>query len=65
MEKNLGPIVQDMPPKGGYPKLEFKRGIGNRGPSGFAIWGAVIGCTVWGFYKVGWSFQGVVLLLFN
>ena len=43
---------QDMPPKGGYPTIDWKRGARPRGPSGAAIWGGIIGLTVFGFYNI-------------
>lgn len=44
---------QDMPPKGGYPKIDFVRRLGNRGPSGAMIWAGIFGMTFWGFYQIG------------
>jgi len=45
--------VQDLPPAGGYPRINFQKGARPRGPSGAAIWGAIIGMTVYGFYQIG------------
>lgn len=42
-----------MPPKGGYPKIDFVRRLGNRGPSGAMIWAGIFGMTFWGFYQIG------------
>ncbi|XP_020628847.1 NADH dehydrogenase [ubiquinone] 1 alpha subcomplex subunit 13-like [Orbicella faveolata] len=46
------PVKQEMPPKGGYPPIEFARNIPKRGPSGVALF--IGGATVmaFGFYKV-------------
>jgi NADH dehydrogenase (ubiquinone) 1 alpha subcomplex subunit 13 len=44
---------QDMPPKGGYPKIDFIRRLGNRGPTGAMIWAGIFGMTFWGFYQIG------------
>ena len=44
---------QDMPPKGGYPKIDFVRRLGNRGPTGAMIWAGIFGMTFWGFYQIG------------
>eukprot|EP01036_Dinobryon_divergens_P023660 gene23660-32032_t len=41
--------VQDMPPPGGYPPINFARGMRNRGPPGWAIWLGVLTATVYGF----------------
>jgi hypothetical protein len=43
---------QDKAPPGGYPKLEFKRGIGKRGPPGWAIFGGIFAASAYGFYQV-------------
>ena len=44
---------QDMPPKGGYPKIDFVRRLRNRGPSGAMIWAGIFGMTFYGFYQIG------------
>lgn len=51
----IRPIVtpnQDMPPPGGYPKLNFNRGLRNRGPSGLVIWSVWAVAFVWGLSQV-------------
>ncbi|KAJ8603504.1 hypothetical protein CTAYLR_005117 [Chrysophaeum taylorii] len=45
--------VQDMPPPGGYPEVIATRGIGPRGPPGWAIWLGATFATVFGLYRVG------------
>lgn len=45
--------VQDMPPPGGYPKVNISRGIRNRGPPGWLIWASVFGFSAYGFYQIG------------
>ena len=44
---------QDLPPPGGYPKIRLNRGLGNRGPPGWAIWGGIIGMSIYGLYQLG------------
>lgn len=51
--KPLAKGFQDMPPKGGYPNVPLKRGIGPRGPSGIMIWCAILSMTTYGFYQIG------------
>mmetsp|Transcript_30689 Transcript_30689/g.51853 ORF Transcript_30689/g.51853 Transcript_30689/m.51853 type:complete len:122 (-) Transcript_30689:2-367(-) len=46
-------IVQDMPPPGGFPKVEHGSKITERGPSGLLIWSTSILCICFGFYRVG------------
>eukprot|EP00614_Pseudopedinella_elastica_P006435 CAMPEP_0172611286 /NCGR_PEP_ID=MMETSP1068-20121228/30991_1 /TAXON_ID=35684 /ORGANISM="Pseudopedinella elastica, Strain CCMP716" /LENGTH=111 /DNA_ID=CAMNT_0013415217 /DNA_START=105 /DNA_END=440 /DNA_ORIENTATION=+ len=46
-------MVQDMPPPGGYPQIQYAARPTPRGPSGAVIWGASILCVSVGFYRVG------------
>mmetsp|Transcript_17372 Transcript_17372/g.29460 ORF Transcript_17372/g.29460 Transcript_17372/m.29460 type:complete len:133 (+) Transcript_17372:208-606(+) len=49
---NLPPI-QDMPPAGGFPKIDHVRKFPTRGPTGWQIWlGATLAIT-YGFIQVG------------
>uniref|UniRef100_A0A7S1FYH9 NADH dehydrogenase [ubiquinone] 1 alpha subcomplex subunit 13 n=1 Tax=Corethron hystrix TaxID=216773 RepID=A0A7S1FYH9_9STRA len=50
---NIGPFVQDMPPKGGYPKIRTARHLPNRGPPGWALWSGTALLISYGFYQVG------------
>jgi len=51
-------IHQDMPPKEGFPKLNYKKSVPqSRGPPGWMIFGAIFGMTVYGYYRVGQSNQ--------
>eukprot|EP01041_Mallomonas_annulata_P001922 gene1922-3733_t len=43
--------VQDVPPPGGYPQINMKRGGGHRGPPGWLIWLGVCTFSVYGMYK--------------
>ena len=45
--------VQDLPPRGGYPRIDYKKGARPRGPSGALIWGGVVVATVYGFWQIG------------
>eukprot|EP00567_Pseudictyota_dubia_P009005 CAMPEP_0197460070 /NCGR_PEP_ID=MMETSP1175-20131217/53176_1 /TAXON_ID=1003142 /ORGANISM="Triceratium dubium, Strain CCMP147" /LENGTH=133 /DNA_ID=CAMNT_0042995097 /DNA_START=97 /DNA_END=498 /DNA_ORIENTATION=+ len=47
------PPVQDMPPEGGFRKLDFKRIIPERGPKGWQIWMAASFSIMYGFYQIG------------
>jgi len=47
------PPVQDMPPEGGFRKVDLSRVIPERGPKGWQLWlGASIG-ILYGFYQIG------------
>lgn len=46
------PVKQEMPPKGGYPPIEFARNIPKRGPSGVALFIGGAAVMAFGFYKV-------------
>jgi len=43
---------QEMPPKGGYPPIEYARNIPKRGPSGVALFIGGAAVMAFGFYKV-------------
>ena len=47
--------VQDMPPPGGYPKIDYgfaRTGLPKRGPPGWMIWGGFIAFTTYGFIQL-------------
>lgn len=46
------PVKQELPPKGGYPPIEYARNIPKRGPSGVALFIGGAAVIVFGFYKV-------------
>ena len=46
------PVKQEMPPKGGYPPIEYARNIPKRGPSGVALFIGGAAVMAFGFYKV-------------
>ena len=46
---------QDMPPPGGFARIQYRRNLPQRGPSGLAIFSFFTATTIYGFYKV---FQG-------
>ncbi|KAL7556786.1 hypothetical protein ACA910_005227 [Epithemia clementina (nom. ined.)] len=46
-------IKQDMPPPGGYPKIDFFEKARARGPSGATLWTAAIIATIYGYYMIG------------
>merc|ERR1739841_119113 len=50
---DLKKVVQDMPPKGGYPDVVFKKATIDRGPEGWMIWAGALTLIVVGFYRVG------------
>lgn len=45
-------VKQELPPKGGYPPIEFARNIPKRGPSGLALFIGGAAVMAFGFYKV-------------
>ncbi|ORZ40038.1 GRIM-19 protein, partial [Catenaria anguillulae PL171] len=55
MSQNVG-YVQDMPPKGGFEPLRYKRNLPARGPSGAVLFASVIGICAYGWY---WTIQGI------
>uniref|UniRef100_A0A7S3LFL8 NADH dehydrogenase [ubiquinone] 1 alpha subcomplex subunit 13 n=1 Tax=Amphora coffeiformis TaxID=265554 RepID=A0A7S3LFL8_9STRA len=46
-------IVQDMPPPGGFPKINWNAQLRSRGPSGFALWAGATALILYGFTRVG------------
>ena len=44
--------IQDKPPPGGYPKIRLNRGLPQRGPPGWAMWGGIFVCSALGFYSI-------------
>mmetsp|Transcript_6283 Transcript_6283/g.13254 ORF Transcript_6283/g.13254 Transcript_6283/m.13254 type:complete len:137 (+) Transcript_6283:91-501(+) len=47
------PPIQDMPPPGGYKKLDFGRYLPDRGPKGWQLWAGASVLIMYGFYQVG------------
>ena len=47
------PIIQDMPPEGGYPEIQYESQNKSRGPPGWAIWLGGIAIVSYGFYMLG------------
>jgi len=45
--------VQDMPPPGGYKKIDFGRYLPERGPKGWQLWAGATLTILYGFYQVG------------
>mmetsp|Transcript_9904 Transcript_9904/g.10003 ORF Transcript_9904/g.10003 Transcript_9904/m.10003 type:complete len:129 (-) Transcript_9904:102-488(-) len=45
--------VQDVPPPGGFPKVNLTRGIGPRGPPGWLIWLSVVTASIYGMWQIG------------
>ncbi|WFD41170.1 uncharacterized protein MJAP1_004165 [Malassezia japonica] len=52
MSQGVG-YKQDLPPRGGFAPIRYKRNIPTKGPSGVALLSAVAGLTAFGFYRVG------------
>eukprot|EP01108_Squamamoeba_japonica_P000662 TRINITY_DN1226_c0_g1_i3.p1 TRINITY_DN1226_c0_g1~~TRINITY_DN1226_c0_g1_i3.p1 ORF type:complete len:142 (-),score=39.66 TRINITY_DN1226_c0_g1_i3:19-402(-) len=48
MSANPGQVIQDMPPKGGFPKITYARAIPTRGPPGWVWLTAGVLATVLG-----------------
>ena len=46
------PYKQDLPPSGGYPKIEYHSKLPKRGPSGLIIMAGGLGVMAVGFYYV-------------
>lgn len=44
--------TQDLPPAGGYPQVQYRRYLPNRGPSGFVILAGITAFCTFGFYRV-------------
>mmetsp|Transcript_9489 Transcript_9489/g.13468 ORF Transcript_9489/g.13468 Transcript_9489/m.13468 type:complete len:134 (+) Transcript_9489:77-478(+) len=49
---NLPPI-QDMPPPGGFPKVDTVRAFPRRGPKGWQLWAGLTVSIGYGFYQIG------------
>mmetsp|Transcript_27905 Transcript_27905/g.34440 ORF Transcript_27905/g.34440 Transcript_27905/m.34440 type:complete len:134 (+) Transcript_27905:61-462(+) len=49
---NLPPI-QDMPPPGGYKKVDMRTVFPTRGPKGWQIWTGASLVIAYGFYQIG------------
>mmetsp|Transcript_2632 Transcript_2632/g.2885 ORF Transcript_2632/g.2885 Transcript_2632/m.2885 type:complete len:134 (+) Transcript_2632:55-456(+) len=49
---NAGPI-QDMPPPGGYRKVDMGRLLQTRGPKGWQLWAGSSLMIMYGFYQIG------------
>merc|ERR1712087_753718 len=47
------PPVQDMPPPGGFRKIDTIRQFPGRGPKGFQLWAGGIAVVAYGFWTVG------------
>ncbi|KAJ7371522.1 NADH dehydrogenase 1 alpha subcomplex subunit 13 ndufa13/GRIM19 [Desmophyllum pertusum] len=43
---------QELPPKGGYPPIEYARNLPKRGPSGLALFIGGAAVMAYGFYRV-------------
>jgi hypothetical protein len=55
------PIVQDVPPPGGFPSIRIYRRLPSTGPTGvtiFAVGGAVM---AYGYYRVRWQYTNCYL----
>ncbi|KNE66686.1 hypothetical protein AMAG_11186 [Allomyces macrogynus ATCC 38327] len=50
------PYVQDMPPQGGFARVQYKRNIPARGPSGAALFAGLTALVAYGWY---WNIQGI------
>ncbi|KAL7507071.1 hypothetical protein ACHAXN_006218 [Cyclotella atomus] len=50
---STAPPIQDMPPPGGYKKLDFGRYLPSRGPKGYQLWLGSAVFIAYGFYQVG------------
>ncbi|WFD30402.1 hypothetical protein MSPP1_001421 [Malassezia sp. CBS 17886] len=48
---------QDLPPKGGFAPIRYKRNLPARGPSGTVLLAGVLGISIFGFYRVGLANQ--------
>mmetsp|Transcript_7419 Transcript_7419/g.12347 ORF Transcript_7419/g.12347 Transcript_7419/m.12347 type:complete len:133 (-) Transcript_7419:50-448(-) len=47
------PPIQDMPPPGGFKKVDTLRSIPHRGPKGWQIWLGATTVILYGYYTVG------------
>mmetsp|Transcript_13968 Transcript_13968/g.38619 ORF Transcript_13968/g.38619 Transcript_13968/m.38619 type:complete len:135 (+) Transcript_13968:62-466(+) len=48
-------IKQEMPPPGGFPKIDVFEKMRSRGPSGAVIWAVTLTAMSYGFYMIGES----------
>ncbi|CAM9731817.1 unnamed protein product [Pylaiella littoralis] len=54
-----GPVVQDVAPKGGFPKIQISRQLpAGRGPRGSVVLGLVTLTMAVGYYKLGQANKG-------
>ncbi|WFD34436.1 hypothetical protein MCUN1_001277 [Malassezia cuniculi] len=44
---------RDLPPKGGYAPIRYKRNLPAKGPSGFTLLAGIVAMSAFGFYRVG------------
>mmetsp|Transcript_27570 Transcript_27570/g.57702 ORF Transcript_27570/g.57702 Transcript_27570/m.57702 type:complete len:135 (-) Transcript_27570:196-600(-) len=44
---------QEMPPPGGFPKVDVMEKMRSRGPSGAMIWGVSVAMITYGYYLIG------------
>jgi hypothetical protein len=54
------PIVQDMPPVGGFPSIRIQRRLPSTGPTGMAIFAVGGAVMAYGYYQVSQDCRGVV-----
>lgn len=45
-------IGQDLPPKGGYDFIRYRRNLPKRGPSGAILFGGLLAMTCFGYYRI-------------
>ncbi|KAL7477868.1 hypothetical protein ACHAW6_003656 [Cyclotella cf. meneghiniana] len=50
---STAPPIQDMPPPGGYKKLDFGRYLPSRGPKGWQLWLGSATLIAYGYYQIG------------
>ena len=48
-----GTPIQDMPPKGGFKPINYKRAIPNNGPGPIVLFGGALLAVTYGFYCIG------------
>lgn len=48
----MNPLIQDLPPKAGFPKLQDTRNLKRKGVPGIFLFGAVAALMTYGFVKV-------------
>lgn len=46
-------IIQDMPPPGGYRKVDMARVFHSRGPKGWQLWSGASLIIAYGYYQIG------------